>query len=161
MKLCLTLYTHICTNLNVFERFFAPSQSSSTFPKNLFIPSHFFRWIRQYLHSVVCTIRSKVKSQRSKVKGQRLTIRNELFTFPFSLFILPLGGVGGGFSFAGLGMMLLFPMLILNFSFGFTESPSPQRNDSEPSPSQRRRLVIATPSLRQLVESKSYYVCKR
>ena len=32
MKLCLTLYTHICTNLNVFERFFAPSQSSCTFP---------------------------------------------------------------------------------------------------------------------------------
>ena len=123
------------------------SNYSNFFPKNLFILTHFFRWIRHYLHSVVCAIRSKVNSQR-------LTIWNELFTFPFSLFTLPLGGVGGGFSFAGLGMMLLFPLLIQNFSFGFTESPSPQRNVSEPSPSQRRRLVIETPSLRQLVESK-------
>jgi len=105
---------------------------------------------------VVCAIRSKVKGQRSKVKGQRLAIWNELFTIPFSLFTFhsPPRGVGGGFSFAGLGMMLLFPLLILNFSFGFTELASPQRNDSEPSPSQRRRLVIETPSLRQLVESK-------
>jgi len=31
---------------------------------------------------------------------------------------------------------------------------SPQRFYGEPSPSQRRRLVIESPSLRQLVESK-------
>ena len=53
------------------------------------------------------------------------------------------------------------PLIVLAFSFDYTKMASPQRNDSERSPSQRRALVIATPSARQLVESKSYYVCKR
>jgi hypothetical protein len=48
----------------------------------------------------------------------------------------------------------LSPSIELNVSFDFTEMPSPQRLHGEPSPSQRRRLVIETPSLRQLVESK-------
>jgi len=46
------------------------------------------------------------------------------------------------------------PPIVLNFSFDFTETPSPHRCHGERSPSQRRALVIATPSLRQLVESK-------
>jgi len=50
--------------------------------------------------------------------------------------------------------MPLFPSIKLNFSFDFTEMSSPQRCHGEPSPSQRRALVIATPSLRQLVEFK-------
>ena len=44
--------------------------------------------------------------------------------------------------------------VMLNLSFDFTEKPSPHRCHGERSPSQRRALVIATPSLRQLVESK-------
>ena len=48
----------------------------------------------------------------------------------------------------------IFPSILLNFSFDFTEAPSPQRKYGEPSPLQRRALVIETPSLRQLVESK-------
>ncbi|MBO7102483.1 MAG: hypothetical protein J6W02_02235, partial [Bacteroidaceae bacterium] len=45
-------------------------------------------------------------------------------------------------------------MIVLNFSFDFTEMASPQRLHGERSPSQRRRLVIETPNLRQLVKSK-------
>ena len=51
-------------------------------------------------------------------------------------------------------MRLLSPSIKLNVSFDFTETPSPQRLHGERSPSQRRALVIKTPSLRQLVESK-------
>ena len=46
----------------------------------------------------------------------------------------------------------LSPLFQLNFFFAFSETPSPQRNDNERSPSQRRALVNATPSARQLVE---------
>jgi len=45
------------------------------------------------------------------------------------------------------------PSIVLRLSFDFTEKLSPQRFSAEPSPSQRRALVIATASLRQLVES--------
>ena len=48
----------------------------------------------------------------------------------------------------------IFHLIQLHVSFDFTETPSPRRYHGEPSPSQRRALVIATPSLRQLVESK-------
>ena len=44
------------------------------------------------------------------------------------------------------------PSIVLKLSFDFTEKLSPQRFSAEPSPSQRRALVIATASLRQLVE---------
>ena len=44
------------------------------------------------------------------------------------------------------------PLIVLKLSFDFTEKLSPQRFSAEPSPSQRRALVIATASLRQLVE---------
>ena len=47
---------------------------------------------------------------------------------------------------------LLSPLIVLAFSFDFTKMASPQRNDNERSPSQRRALVNATPSARQLVE---------
>ena len=69
---------------------------------------------------------------------------------------LPLGGAGGGLEQQGTPLRLfrLFPSIKLDFSFEFTELSSPQRKYGEPSPSQRRRLVIETPSLRQLVESK-------
>ena len=45
------------------------------------------------------------------------------------------------------------PSIVLKLSLGFTEKLSPQRFSAEPSPSQRRAFVIATASLRQLVES--------
>ena len=87
------------------------SNYSNFFPKKLFIPSHFFRWIRQYLHSVVCAIRSKVKSQR-------LTIRNELFTIPFSLFTFhspPWGSRRGASPLRGWGWCFFF--LCLSWTF--------------------------------------------
>jgi len=48
----------------------------------------------------------------------------------------------------------IFPLIVLNLSFAFTETASPRRYHGERSPSQRRALVIKTPSVRQLVESK-------
>ncbi len=45
-------------------------------------------------------------------------------------------------------------LIVLKQSFDSTEIPSPHRSSAEPSPSKRRRLVIETASLRQLVESK-------
>ena len=72
------------------------------------------------------------------------------------VFLSPSGEQEGGLEQQGAPLRLfrLFPSIKLNFSFDFTETSSPQRKYGEPSPSQRRALVIETPSLRQLVESK-------
>ena len=59
-----------------------------------------------------------------------------------------------GFTDSSLWFSWISPLIELNFSFDLSEMSSPQRFYGEPSPSQRRRLVIESPSLRQLVEFK-------
>ena len=129
---CFYTNTHFWRNYSNYSNFF---------PKNHFIPTHFFRWIRQYLHSVVCAIRSSVKSQR-------LTIWNELFNYPFSLFTFhspPRGSRRGasplrgrGWSFFPLRLNWTFPLILLKWRALNKMIASLRHRNAEGSLSQRR-----------------------